>query len=123
MERAINPISSAYLETCRFLEQNSAYDFPIPSQEEGAESKPVQQKQERPSAMQEPAQVPAKTPVHQTGQIAADVFNLNGGGQVSMLLPSTLSRTEYEDLKDWLELMARRAERRVTTDEDDDFLN
>lgn len=113
LERAINPISSAYLETCRLLEQSGAYDFPVPSEDALPESGPVQSTQVRPSPMPEVAATtnPAPSPALRA---AADVFNLSGGGQVSMLLPATLSRTEYDDLKDWLDLMARRAERRVS---------
>ena len=35
------------------------------------------------------------------------------GGYVIVALPEALSKTEYEELRDWLELMQRKAERKV----------
>jgi hypothetical protein len=42
-----------------------------------------------------------------------DTFTLPGGGHVNVALPTTLSQAEYEELRDWLELMRKKAERKI----------
>jgi hypothetical protein len=42
-----------------------------------------------------------------------DILTLPSGGYVSVALPETLSKAEYEELRDWLKLMQRKAERKV----------
>ena len=42
-----------------------------------------------------------------------DTFTLAEGGYVIVALPEALSKAEYEELRDWLELMERKAERKV----------
>jgi hypothetical protein len=117
LESAINPATSAYLETCLFLEQSGANDFSIPSDSEPPQSAPVRPQETRPMQAATATQ-PAPQADIVTAVVGADVLNLSGGGQAALRLPDTLSRSEYEDLKDWLELMARRAQRRVKSDEE-----
>ena len=50
-------------------------------------------------------------PPHDT--LPEDTFTLAEGGYVIVALPEALSKTEYEELRDWLELMQRKAERKV----------
>ncbi len=48
-----------------------------------------------------------------------DTITLNGG-QVVLQWPAKLSQGDYDDLKDWLVLMGRRAERAVVLNDDDE---
>ena len=50
-------------------------------------------------------------PTHPT--LPEDTFTLADGGYVVVALPETLSKAEYEEFRDWLELMQRKAERKV----------
>lgn len=60
--------------------------------------------------------------------IRGDVFTLQGGGEVIANLPDSMTQRDYDDLKDWLELMIRKAGRKVVVqtsiaapvDEDED---
>lgn len=113
LERAIDPVISAYLETCSFLKQEGAYEFVVPSPARAEESAPVAERES--IAMNTGTQISPATPTPPTLS-GADVLNLSGGGHAALRLPETLTETEYEDLKDWLDLMARRAKRRVTNE-------
>jgi len=48
--------------------------------------------------------------------IRGDVFVLSGGSEVIANLPDPMSGRDYEDLKDWLELMIRKAGRKVMSE-------
>ena len=50
-------------------------------------------------------------PPHHT--LPEDTFVLADGGYVIVALPEALTQTEYEELRDWLGLMQRKAERKV----------
>ncbi len=61
-----------------------------------------------------PIQTPTSPqPTAPTPGLRQDIFTLQGGGYVTASLPEALSKQEYEDLKDWLELMQRKAERKI----------
>lgn len=113
LERAINPVSSAYLETCRYLEQFGAYDSSFPSDDAGPESHPVATQEARTMQPESTKQTTMLPESSRNAVPGADVLNLSGGGQAALKLPDSMTQTEYEDLKDWLDLMARRAKRRV----------
>lgn len=108
---AIGPASKAFLETCRFLQQENAYE----SDGDGNRSVPEE--------VQEIASKEAKhmhhQPITQTPSspvmpgLRSDVFTLQGGGEIIANLPEAMSQRDYDDLKDWLELMQRKAERKV----------
>lgn len=53
------------------------------------------------------------------GALPEDTFTLEGGGHVSVALPKALSKAEYDELSDWLELMRRKAERKVVDESDE----
>ena len=50
---------------------------------------------------------------HPSHALPEDVLTLPGGGYVSVALPEALSKADYEELRDWLNLMQRKAERKV----------
>ena len=50
---------------------------------------------------------------HPLRALPEDVLTLPGGGYVSVALPEALSKAEYEELRDWLKVMQRKAERKV----------
>lgn len=110
---AIRPASQAYLETCQFLQRNSAYiggaevseNGTVPAEEPAA----IAPLQAAPVAPAPP--LPEST--IQTSVIRGDVFSLQGGGEVIANLPESMSERDFEDLKDWLELMIRKAGRKV----------
>jgi hypothetical protein len=111
---AINPASRAYLETCRFLEQEDAYESDVVERESASESRALIPVKEDRSVQH--VQIPAPT-AHQatslTPGLRSDVFTLQGGGEIIANLPDALTQRDYDDLKDWLELMQRKAERKV----------
>ncbi|MCR9077547.1 MAG: hypothetical protein NXH78_00480 [Hyphomonadaceae bacterium] len=112
LERAINPVTSSYLETCSFLRQEGAYDSDVPSAADLRESTPELQQETKPVHTETAVRTSDNNTHSMLNQ--ADVLNLSGGGQAALRLPESLTQTEYEDLKDWLDLMARRAKRRVS---------
>ncbi len=111
---AIGPASKAFLETCRILQQEGAYESDGDRREntpEAIASKPLDEV--RP-VQQVHIPNPSSTSPPATGDaLRQDIFTLEGGGFVTVALPEALSKREYEDLKDWLELMQRKAERKV----------
>ncbi len=114
LERAIKPISSAYLETCQFLEQSG-----VTREAEGEQNDDQEVHYDSEVGFRDGWQF-ATARADAVGRLsdplpAADIFNFVNGGLVSVQLPVELSREEWNDLKDWLELMARRAERRVVS--------
>lgn len=42
-----------------------------------------------------------------------DVFTIGDDGEVVVTLPTTMSQQTYDDLKDWLDLIGRKAQRKV----------
>ena len=112
---AIRPASKAYLETCQFLQRNGAYErdnaSPVSAEELVDRGDPKDQ-----TAMSAPIILPMQNPpATLPTSIRGDVFSLQGGGEVIANLPDTMSQRDYEDLKDWLELMIRKAGRKVST--------
>jgi hypothetical protein len=60
----------------------------------------------------------------------SDVFTIGDEGEVIVTLPAVLTQAAYEDLKDWLDLIGRKARRKVVArtsggdpafDDDDDI--
>lgn len=110
---AIRPASKAYLETCQFLQRNGAYESDGLTQQLAEESADQDDPKET-----NPMNAPFVPPVVAQPQpvissIRGDVFSLQGGGEVIANLPDAMSQRDYEDLKDWLELMIRKAGRKV----------
>jgi len=42
-----------------------------------------------------------------------DVFTIGDDGEVVVTLPSTMTQQTYDDLKDWLDLIGRKAQRKI----------
>jgi len=119
LERAIGPIASAYLETCSYLEQKGANDFLIPS-----EPTPVNS-----SVLEIEKDVPMQTHnTPRTGATLDDVtlkaagvvssphrYPIANGAEAIVTLPAELSEAEFEEFQDWLDLMSRKAKRRIST--------
>lgn len=111
---AVGPASKAFLETCRFLQQEGAYESDGEGRESGPESSAPTPVQESRTMQHVPIQTPTSPqPTAPTPGLRQDIFTLQGGGYVTASLPEALSKQEYEDLKDWLELMQRKAERKI----------
>lgn len=108
---AINPASKAFLETCRFLQQEGAYESDGDGVEVALESVASVPVQENKPVQHAPIITPSSAPSGVA--LRQDIFTLQGGGFVTASLPESLSKQEYEDLKDWLELMQRKAERKI----------
>lgn len=108
---AIAPATKAFLETCRFLQQEDAYesdgDGVISAPEGDASPAPKDAQPMQPSPV-----APVARAIPPVG-LRSDVFTLQGGGEIIANLPDAFSQRDYEDLKDWLELMQRKAERKV----------
>lgn len=47
-----------------------------------------------------------------------DVFTIGDDGEVVVTLPTTMSQQTYDDLKDWLDLIGRKAQRKIASVED-----
>jgi len=80
LDRAINPIASAYLDTCAYIEQLGANEFDIPSDGEDEEFDPVQ-KQE-PIPMHAQAEMPGRQPVYPPPPHSSDeepIYTIKGG--------------------------------------------
>lgn len=115
---AIGPATRAYLETCRFLEQEGAYESDSVDAPAAAESLPAQTNQEARPVQHQPINTAASQPIAAApvAGMRRDVFTLSGGGEVVLSLPQALSQQDYDDLNDWLELMGRKAKRSVAKD-------
>lgn len=120
---AIPPAARAYLETCEFLLREGAYEVGQSSDDWGLEavpsSPPTIEVQAPGSSI--PA-VPASSAAPQARAIPflggshpnkADVFTIGSDGEVVVLLPTVLTQDAYDDLKDWLDLIARKAKRKI----------
>jgi hypothetical protein len=57
------------------------------------------------------AQVVASAPPLRSER--SDVFTIGDGGEVVVTLPAVLTQDAYDDLKDWLDLIGRKAKRRI----------
>ena len=64
----------------------------------------------------DPETIDDKPPKHTGIKMRQDTFTLDEG-TVSLNWPEKLSKASYDDLKDWLEIMARKLERAVTNDD------
>lgn len=106
---AIGPATKAYLETCRFLEQEGAYESDTSRVGEAAESAPDQRAKENRVVEHQTIETAGALP---TG-LRRDVYTLSDGGEVTLSLPAVLSQRDYEDLQDWLDLMGRKAKRAI----------
>ena len=117
---AIRPASRAYLETCQFLQRNGAYESDGTGGQTAEESADQIDPKEQ-SAVNAQLNAQVMTPnvaapaFVSSMPIRGDVFSLQGGGEVIANLPESLTLRDYEDLKDWLELMIRKAGRKVIT--------
>ncbi|WP_295562246.1 hypothetical protein [uncultured Sphingomonas sp.] len=108
---ATGPAAKAFLETCRFLQQEGAYEV----REESTAPASDPSTELAPEASTRTAHQPSPSGgnVRATAGLRSDVFTLQGGGEVIATLPESMSQRDYDDLKDWLELMQRKAERKV----------
>lgn len=106
---AIRPAAKAYLETCQFLQRNGAYESDGMRQEDASESADETDLKERRTMEMTPIRTEASASI----PVRGDVFTLAGGGSVTANLPETMSPRDFDDLKDWLELMIRKAGRKV----------
>ncbi len=108
---AISPASKAFLETCRFLQQEGAYENDGESAPVASEPAPDPTSKEPTRMLHQPIASAASAPLN--SGLRSDVFTLQGGGEIIANLPDSMTQRDYEDLKDWLELMQRKAERKV----------
>lgn len=111
---AIGPASKAYLETCRYLQQEEAYEIAEEppggaKSSSGSESKADQDYSDGAPKPGDDAVAPRS--------LRQDVYTLRGGGRVTLALPERLSQNDYDDLKDWLDLMGRKAKRSIIQSE------
>jgi hypothetical protein len=113
---AIRPASKAYLETCQFLQRNGAYESDGSLMQEGSESADIIEHAEQKPVDMSPKIVTPAQGVPVAPVVRGDIFVLSGGGEVIANLPETMSSRDYEDLKDWLELMIRKAGRKVVSE-------
>jgi hypothetical protein len=111
---AIGPASKAFLETCRFLQQEDAYESDVGRVVSAPESAPEHKSEEPVPMRHQPISSAGSTAM--TPGLRSDVFTLQGGGEVIANLPDALSARDYEDLKDWLELMMRKAQRKIVAE-------
>ncbi|MEK6637051.1 MAG: hypothetical protein AABY88_03095 [Pseudomonadota bacterium] len=111
---AIRPASKAFLETCQFLQRNGAYESDGIAVDDGGESADVGSDKETRTVETPLIQKIVAATHHMHPSVRGDVFTLQGGGEVIANLPDSMSQRDYEDLKDWLELMIRKAGRKVT---------
>lgn len=116
---AIGPAAKAYLETCHYLQREQAYESGVDTVDEGSES-PVHK--ETMTMLNTPAPAPASPPPamrmaepSQSG-LRRDVFTLGDDGEVVVTLPSTMTQQTYDDLKDWLDLIGRKAQRKIAVE-------
>jgi hypothetical protein len=116
---AIAPAAKAYLETCQFLQREQAYESGSEEAERGAEPSnmpvPIDQPAQVHNLIAAPSQygfqsVPPnlRAPVQRP-----DVFTIGSDGEVVVSLPTVLTQEAYDDLKDWLDLIARKAKRKI----------
>lgn len=119
---AIPPAARAYLETCDFLVREGAYEGDGDGDAGEAESgSPPRREPPMPSPAAAPAlvqaapipaqQVVTKLPPPRSDR--SDVFTVGDGGEVVVTLPAVLTQDAYDDLKDWLDLIGRKAKRKV----------
>ncbi|HVR90177.1 MAG TPA: hypothetical protein VHG29_03650 [Novosphingobium sp.] len=125
---AIRPASKAYLETCQFLQRNGAYESDGETNPLAAESADQIDPKEPYAVSAQSTTINPATFAASVSAIRGDVFTLQGGGEVIANLPDSMTQRDYDDLKDWLELMIRKAGRKVVVqtsiaapvDEDED---
>lgn len=111
---AIRPASKAYLETCQFLQRNDAYESVGIEQFEESESAETSELKDARTMEMTPIRTPSPSPSQpMSAGLRGDVFTLQGGGEIIANLPDALTPRDFEDLKDWLELMIRKAGRKV----------
>jgi hypothetical protein len=116
IDSVVSRICSAYLETCAYAEQNSAYDLGFPSAPDSPESAQSQEHEDIAPMTTTTPETDSASPVVVSKAAAparAEVFNFSNGEQAALVLPESISPDDYEDFSDWLTLMARRAKRRV----------
>jgi hypothetical protein len=115
VDSAINPVITAYLETCRFLEQEGAVESGGPSSEDDGESgeNPTQENamsQTASELLDRPASS-FKPPAARHGMLQ-EVFNLDEG-PVTLSFPAKMSAASYGDLEAHLQIFLRKAKRRA----------
>ncbi|MFZ5669275.1 MAG: hypothetical protein ACOY4K_07260 [Pseudomonadota bacterium] len=124
---AIPPAARAYLETCDFLLREGAYESDLSGDELGEDSLPLSRSE---PMMNAPPPTPAPTmvappmaPARSVPAERSDVFTIGDDGEVIVTLPKSLTQEAYDDLKDWLELIIRKARRRVRQPTVDELLS
>ena len=119
---AIPPAARAYLETCDFLLREGAYESDPAGEGEGLESAPLPRQDSamtHPPAPTQALQATLPSPAQVIATMASprsersDVFTIGDGGEVVVTLPATLTQDAYDDLKDWLDLIGRKAKRKI----------
>lgn len=110
---AIKPACNAYLETCQFLQRNGAYESVGVAALEVSVSADNADLKEHKTVNQVVIGEHISLATSSPHSIRGDVFTLQGGGEVIANLPDAMSSRDYEDLKDWLQLMIRKAGRKV----------
>jgi len=84
LERAINPIASAYLDTCHYLEQNGANDFGIPSEGDVEELVPVATQELSPMHIQAPIRPNQSQPQPPVTPLKDEPIYTISGGRIAL---------------------------------------
>ena len=130
LDRAITPVSKAYLETCRYLEQEKAFEAiggEISSETpfEGDELDDVPEDQTPPVRQHSPIAPPPPPPpstdsFEPPAGMRKFVINLPDGGDAILAYPANLTAEGYQDLEDYLNLFFKKAKRTAPKVPEDD---
>lgn len=119
VDSAINPVITAYLETCRLLEQEGAVESGGPSLDEDEESarngvngNADEKTGKNMDQTHQNIAPPRVRPLIVDSASLQEVFNLDEG-PVTLTFPAKLSAASYEDLEDHLQIFLRKAKRRA----------
>lgn len=123
LDAAIPSAASAYLESYEYLQQKGVCDSHgrwigratqsnLDNNVEESELPETPQKSHAGRNEQPALQAPKPT----VTPVGADVLILADGGTATLTLPESLTQNEYDDLVDWMEMMAKRAKRRIVSD-------
>ena len=117
---AIGPAAKAYLETCHYLQRERAYESDGDATEDKAESPPPKEIETMlasplPNSTSAPAPA-VRGVVSSPSAVRSDVFTIGDDGEVVVTLPTTMTQQTYDDLKDWLDLIGRKAQRKIAAE-------
>ncbi len=121
LDRAITPVSKAYLETCRFLEQEKAFESGGLGRQKEEESEGEEFEDTQMDTVLEAPQRPAARGAAAFVAPAGSrqfVINLPEGGDAILSYPADLTAEGYQDLEDYLSLFFKKAKRSASSSDD-----